>query len=148
MESAFMQTDETVDRYFYIAGWIMIGLVLLYGFITCVIGFDISSLLPPCALHYVTGYYCPGCGGTRAINALLHGQFLLAAYYHPFVVYVLIVGGWFMISQTILRLSRGKAQIGLHFRMIYMWIGLGIIVLNCIAKNILLAVNGTVPYMD
>ena len=69
-----MQTDETVDRYFYIAGWIMIGLVLLYGFITCVIGFDISALLPTCALHYVTGYYCPGCGGTRAINALLHGQ--------------------------------------------------------------------------
>ena len=28
----------------------------------------------PCLFHLVTGAYCPGCGGTRALLALLHGR--------------------------------------------------------------------------
>ncbi len=30
---------------------------------------------PPCIFHEVTGLYCPGCGNTRALAALLHGDF-------------------------------------------------------------------------
>ena len=29
---------------------------------------------PPCVFHKVTGLYCPGCGNTRALSALLHGR--------------------------------------------------------------------------
>ena len=42
---------------------------------------------PPCLFHLATGYYCPGCGGTRAITALLHGQILNSVLYHPVVLY-------------------------------------------------------------
>ena len=27
-----------------------------------------------CPIHAVTGWYCPGCGGTRAVGALLRGD--------------------------------------------------------------------------
>ena len=30
--------------------------------------------LPPCPFHLWTGLLCPGCGGTRALLALLHGD--------------------------------------------------------------------------
>lgn len=30
--------------------------------------------LPKCVFHEVTGLYCPGCGNTRALHALLHGH--------------------------------------------------------------------------
>ena len=30
---------------------------------------------PPCVFHKLTGLYCPGCGNTRALSALLHGHF-------------------------------------------------------------------------
>lgn len=30
--------------------------------------------LPECPLHRLTGLYCAGCGGTRAIRALFHGD--------------------------------------------------------------------------
>jgi len=33
-----------------------------------------ASLYPKCYLHSLTGLYCPGCGGTRCVSALLHLQ--------------------------------------------------------------------------
>ena len=38
-----------------------------------------------CPLHALTGLYCPGCGGTRSLTALLHGDFLLAVHENPIV---------------------------------------------------------------
>lgn len=31
-----------------------------------------GSVLPPCPIHAFTGWYCPGCGATRAMHALVH----------------------------------------------------------------------------
>lgn len=31
-----------------------------------------GSLFPSCLFHDVTGWYCPGCGMTRALHALVH----------------------------------------------------------------------------
>lgn len=33
-----------------------------------------NRFAPPCMFHQVTGLHCPGCGGTRAMHALLHGR--------------------------------------------------------------------------
>ncbi|MBP5585947.1 MAG: DUF2752 domain-containing protein [Lentisphaeria bacterium] len=33
-----------------------------------------SKWLPKCTLHEWTGLYCSGCGATRAMSALLHGD--------------------------------------------------------------------------
>jgi hypothetical protein len=34
---------------------------------------------PPCVFHKLTGLHCPGCGATRCVYALLHGDILTAA---------------------------------------------------------------------
>lgn len=31
-----------------------------------------GSLFPPCPFHAITGLFCPGCGITRALHALVH----------------------------------------------------------------------------
>lgn len=45
-----------------------------------------NSLLPPCPVHALTGLYCPGCGSTRCLHALLHGDLPLALAMNPLLV--------------------------------------------------------------
>ena len=35
-----------------------------------------SHWLPQCQFHQLTGLYCPGCGNTRALHALVHGNII------------------------------------------------------------------------
>jgi hypothetical protein len=45
-----------------------------------------TSLFPPCPFHLLTGFYCPGCGSTRAIHQLLHGSLTRAFEMNPLMV--------------------------------------------------------------
>ena len=47
---------------------------------------------PRCWLHQSTGLLCPGCGATRALHALLHGDLRTAWTLNPLVVALLPVG--------------------------------------------------------
>ena len=44
------------------------------------------GFLPECYFYKMTGYYCPGCGGTRAVYSLLHFRLWTAFKYNPGVV--------------------------------------------------------------
>lgn len=39
-----------------------------------------------CPFYAMTGFLCPGCGGTRAFYALMRADFLSALYYNPVIV--------------------------------------------------------------
>ena len=38
----------------------------------------LTTFPPPCVFRKATGIYCPGCGSTRALQALARGDFFLA----------------------------------------------------------------------
>jgi hypothetical protein len=46
---------------------------------------------PLCAFHRLTGWNCPGCGGTRAAYQLLHGHLLRAMHDNALFVLMLVV---------------------------------------------------------
>ena len=50
----------------------------------------VSLFRMPCLFHLMTGLYCPGCGGTRAVKYLLQGDWKNSLIYHPFVLYSVI----------------------------------------------------------
>lgn len=61
----------------------------------------------PCFFKEVTGFYCPACGGTRAVKALLHLDIWQAFCSNPTVVYGAVMILWCLIW-NILRIVSGK----------------------------------------
>ncbi len=57
------------------SGIITICVVAVSAVVTLAI-FDpaTAGFFPPCLFHQCTGLYCPGCGTTRALHQLLHGN--------------------------------------------------------------------------
>ena len=45
-----------------------------------------GSLFPSCIFHDLTGWYCPGCGITRALHALVHFDLARALAMNAFLV--------------------------------------------------------------
>ena len=56
-----------------------------------------AKWLPKCMLHEWTGLYCPGCGATRALSALLHGDIMASLHNNL----LLIPGGLMLIILTV-----------------------------------------------
>lgn len=95
----------------------------------------------PCLFHQLTGLYCPGCGGTRAVKYLLHGQLLKSFQYHPLVLYALAVvilesGSWLAAK------IRKKPQLYVGRETVFLYIALALVLVNWVVKNICLAVFG------
>lgn len=127
---------EIGDREFYPAVWItIIILVVAYLIWKVVLG---QPTISNCWIWQNWHVYCPGCGGTRSLLALLRGDVLASVYYHPALPILLGVLGVYMLSQTIWRL-RGRQGWVLRYRTWWapcmVWILLG----NCLLRNILLS---------
>src|SRR5947209_7197904 len=58
----------------------------------------LSVLLPPCPIHEYFGLLCPGCGGTRALVALLHGHLGDAFRFNALVVALFPFALWFALD--------------------------------------------------
>ena len=94
----------------------------------------------PCVFQWITGYYCPGCGGTRACRALLHGDLLQSLYYHPLVPYMaLVLVLW--IGSHVLYWMRKKGYV-FEIKNWVIYLGIGITILNFIWKNAVLFFQG------
>lgn len=128
----------------YTCGLALLASGLFLYAVVKITGFPINKLLLPCILHEVTGLYCPGCGGTRAFMHLLHGDIGQSLHYHPLVLYGSVLYGWYMVSNTIQILTKSRIRCGMQYRSVYVWIGIAILVLNCIWKNAVYLSGGLV----
>ena len=65
--------------------------------------------LPGCVFHEVTGLHCPGCGATRALHALVHGDLLHAARCNLLLLAVLVgVPAWPMLRRRLSAASQAR----------------------------------------
>lgn len=134
--------NPALDRAFYITGWAALVVIAVYFLFCRITGFQLSRHLAPCFFHATTGLYCPGCGGTRAVLFFLHGNLLKSFLYHPIVIYTVLVGGYFMISQTIGRIAKNDFFFVLHYHDWMLWVAMTLILTNFIIKNLFLLVWG------
>lgn len=50
---------------------------------------------PPCPLQALTGLHCPGCGSTRMLGAVVHGEWRAAWHFNPLALLALLpLLGW------------------------------------------------------
>ncbi|MCR4806732.1 MAG: DUF2752 domain-containing protein [Lachnospiraceae bacterium] len=93
--------------------------------------------VPDCFFEIVTGLYCPGCGGTRAMIAFCQGHFIKSFLYHPAVPYAIIVYGFFMVKMFLLKhFGIGKEHPGRI--LIFIYLGIAVILIQWIVKLVLL----------
>ena len=89
---------------------------------------------PVCQFHRLTGLNCPGCGATRAVYALLHGEWRAALRDNALFVTVLgllaLRGGWFALNRY-----RGRPN-GEFFPTAYFWPVLALALVFTVLRNL------------
>jgi hypothetical protein len=58
-----------------------------------------QAVYPPCLFYQATGFYCAGCGTTRALHALLHGNVAAALHDNALLVGVLPFVAWIALPR-------------------------------------------------
>lgn len=118
--------------------YVCLGLLIVLGILCFVCNrYHIhlaGNLSGRCILHEITGYYCPGCGGTRAFDALAHGRVLLSLFYHPVVVYTVAIMLIYVLSHTVSILSKERIK-ALLFRPLYLYLMIAVILVQWAIKN-------------
>jgi hypothetical protein len=65
-----------------------------------------SGILPPCPFHFLTGFYCPGCGSLRATHYLLNGQFMSALDSNALALAALPLLIWAFLSHILITVGK------------------------------------------
>jgi hypothetical protein len=91
------------------------------------------SFFPGCTFHKITGLNCPGCGATRSLHALLHGEFSTALRDNALFIAALFFfglrGGWWAVN-----FFRGRTN-GSFFQPQLLWPALVLAGLFSVLRN-------------
>ena len=125
--------ERTEDVLFCI---IVAGIIIFVGGLGILHALDLEWIAQgaPCFIYSLTGWYCPGCGGTRAVKALLCGRLFDSIYYHPAVPYLAAWTIIFLCWQSLHYLSKGRIR-GFKYRNWHLWVTVLLFFLNFIIKN-------------
>ncbi len=132
-----MREKEENNRIFYNLGKIVLAAGVIFLTVLAIRGTDWLLARPSCIFFRTVGWYCPGCGGTRAFVALMRGNILESLRYHPVVFYGLTVFLWFMAAGFI---NKHGILKDIYVPDLLKWIygGIGLLLGQWIIKNVLL----------
>ncbi len=121
------------DKLLYELGIAALGICFAAVLLYVITGINVLRLKYPCLFNKVTHLCCPGCGGTRAMRALLQGKILRSLYDYPPLLYGVIVYAVFMI-RCFLHIHFGvrKSPDGTVVK--YMYVFAALIILQWIVK--------------
>jgi hypothetical protein len=88
---------------------------------------DRFAFYPACPFHALTGWDCPGCGSTRALAALLHGELWRALSLNPLLPFFILALGLVWRFRNYVERHESATAYGLG----------GFLVVLTIARNVL-----------
>ena len=81
----------------------VISVFLIYYILNKKFGFSI-----PCIFYKITGLYCPGCGITRLLFALVNLEFYESFKYNPWIFILIVLGLFYLICKLFIFLKFKK----------------------------------------
>ena len=66
-----------------------------------------SGFFPGCPFRFLTGFNCPGCGTTRALHQILHGDFYTAFTLNPLLLLAIPFALFALIRYTVIVMRGG-----------------------------------------
>lgn len=97
------------------------------------------ALVGICPFKMLTGIDCPGCGGTRAFIALLHGDIIASFKFNPFIIYAAVISLIFYISQFLRFITHERIH-GFHLHIKFIIWGAVILAVNWIIHIIMILI--------
>lgn len=121
------------DKLLYELGLVALGIGIAAVLLYFTTGINVLVLKYPCVFNKVTHLCCPGCGGTRALRALLKGEILKSIYDYPPLIFAAVIYVVFMVRCTLyivfgIRKSRDGAVVK------YLYIFLALMIVQWIVK--------------
>ena len=108
---------------------ILCALAVLFFFNPATHGF-----YPVCLFRALTGLYCPGCGGTRAVYQLLHGHVLLALRDNALFVLALVALAVWGARFAVRKLRNQQTVFQLHPKTL--WMFLVVVLIFTVLRNL------------
>lgn len=133
--------DDSFSKNCYYVCMAVIGYGVVGYLLSKLLHYDCGKLFPPCRLFQETGYYCIGCGGTRALKSLFSGHPIQSFFFHPAVDYVVFILAIFIPSQSMSVLSQGRIR-GYRLRKTHFYILGGIVIVQWLLKNMVYLIWG------
>ncbi len=84
---------------------LIIGSIFVIGLIIYYFIYKYTSFAIECPFHFITGFYCPGCGITRMLFSLLRLDIYQAFRYNPMVFILLVLYIIYYIIKNILKIK-------------------------------------------
>jgi len=93
-----------------------------------------SGYFPPCPIRALTGLNCPGCGTTRCLHQLLHGNVSAGFKLNPLFAVALPFLVWALVSYTNSAIAGGPPRYA-NLRSRYAWPLVALIISFWIFRN-------------
>lgn len=133
-----MDRDEFIKKERNAFIWVNVGCVLLFiGLMIWKYAPFVQLLDTRCGFHEFLHLYCPGCGGTRAVYALLRLDIIESFLYHPIVPMLALLLVEYYIG-AIVTLIRKNGKRYYYLRIWFCYVALGVIIVHFILRNVLL----------
>ena len=124
--------------FFFVINFSLVSAALLLVWFARSVSGTPFAKITECPSHIFLGVYCPFCGGTRAMSALLRFDILASLIYNPAILPSFIAFGVYDVLSLKAILKDRNTVVHIHK---WVWISIvAILVLNWIVRNLLLIV--------
>ncbi len=90
----------------------------------------------PCMFHQITGFYCSGCGASRALRSILHFDFYQALRYNAIFTLCLPLFAVYFGGLSVSYIRFGKDRVSEKISMKFVWIFIELALIYGVLRNV------------